>query len=254
MNVCSVRIFRHAVITASVMATLVVLSPRLSGAETGRSQMDAAVAATLEARKLSKNGQHAEAAAAYTKAYELYPQPKLLRKVAASLEKASVSDQKYCADAEAAWRRFLRVCGDCKKRPLALRKIDEVTARCAEYRAAKTQIQPVTEQPAQSDTGGEVVERTSATSWALAGIGIVTVMSGVGLHLSAASTAEDISRSDRVKYDRDVDLIESRERLAWTCYGVGAALGIAAAFLMPDKPAVSLSVRPNGHMVWGWQF
>ena len=98
------------------------------------------------------------------------------------------------------------------------------------------------EQPAQPDTGGEVVERTSATSWALAGIGIVTVMSGVGLHLSAASTAEDIDRSDRVKYDRDVDLIESRERLAWTCYGVGAALGIAAAFLMPDKPAVSLSV------------
>ena len=81
------------------MATLVVLSPRLSGAETGQVRMDAAVAATLEARKLSKNGQHAEAAAAYTKAYALSATKTPPKSGSLSGEKASVSDQKYCADA-----------------------------------------------------------------------------------------------------------------------------------------------------------
>ena len=86
-----------------MMATLVVLSPRLSGAETGQAQMDACCG-DIEARKVIQERATSEAAAAYTKAYELYPQQNSLEKWQ-PLEK-TVSDQKYCADAEAAWRRF----------------------------------------------------------------------------------------------------------------------------------------------------
>lgn len=247
-----IRTFRTMIGVSLVCLFIPVLAQGQSNEEKMNASVDAAMAA--EAHYAAKD--YLKAVQSYRTAYGLFPQPKFLQKVAKSYEKAAKIDRVHCPDAERAWRHFLRVCGDCDKKPLALRKVDDVSRWCA--KGALTQVPTLGGKVSSKSTVAVVmkvpVKKSSWAVYTLGGAGLAVALAGVGFHLSAAATAADISRSDLEVYQNDVDVVESRERMAWASYGIGAALLTTAAFLINGDTSDAVSFGRGGVTHWVWSF
>ena len=113
---------------------LIMLWPWSHAIADKQNDINASMEAAQEARVDYRAGRYRKAAEGYQRAYELYPQLTYLEKIAKAYDK----DPGLCEQAEAAWRRFMEVCGDCPKRTKALRRIDALTQSCAGADALET--------------------------------------------------------------------------------------------------------------------
>jgi hypothetical protein len=239
-------------ITVVLLTLAVVLIAPLSHVWADQAKMDASVEAIIKGDGHMVAKAYQKAVDAYRLAYDIYPQPELLELIAKAYEALSQTDSTQCPKAEKAWRDVLRVCGDCEQKGMALGKVNTVSKRCEILAKATTKVAPkpnLTAIPPASATPPR-----AWVGWTTGSLGVASLITGVGFHLSAASTADDINQRDRSVYNRDVNTIESRELGAWISYGVGGALITTALILMHNDSTSSVHL-PNGRsQAWGWSF
>ncbi|MEE2787390.1 MAG: PEGA domain-containing protein [Myxococcota bacterium] len=91
--------------------------------------------------------------------------------------------------------------------------------------------------------------------WTVGGVGAAAIVAGVAFHVSAAQTADGISRTDRASFYDDVDSIQMSEGLAWSGYGVGAALVTTAIIMMTRSDASKTAAQSSAQgSILRWQF
>jgi hypothetical protein len=251
-NSLSIELKRpHHISTAtSPLLIAVFLSLWMSApawSQVSEEKMNESIEAVITGESQFKAEAYIKAAESYRRAYDVFPQPKLLEKIARSYERAFVNQPSYCAEAETAWRTFLRVCGECERKPFALRKVDHVSQQCADLRAKQTSNQAV-------ERKVQPVQPVTWPGWSIGGVGVASILVGGGLHFSASQTAGDIDRTERSEYNRDVETIESRERLAWISYGVGTLLITTAALLLSSDSSSTVGAGPSGMSTLAWTF
>ena len=92
-------------------------------------------------------------------------------------------------------------------------------------------------------------------AWTLGGVGVAAVVGGGLFHASAASTADSINQTDVDAYNRDVDKIQSNERMAWISYGIGGALVRTSAILLAkDSGSTVKAAGGKGLTGLAWRF
>lgn len=125
----------------------------------------------------------------------------------------------------------------------------------------------------EGETGGKTTAGGKATTldwigYSLMGAGGLSLVLGAVFALDAQSADDDLQiasiQPDRGRYDDLVDQRESSATLAWTFYGLGAALaigGAVVAFVVDDAPPAKgdagLAVFGDGRQIgvsWGGRF
>lgn len=125
----------------------------------------------------------------------------------------------------------------------------------------------------EGETGGKTTTASQTTTmdwigYGLLGAGALSLVTGAIFALDAQSADDDLqvasTRPDRARYDDLVDQRESSSNLAWTMYGLGAALavgGAVVAFVIDDTPPAKgdagLAVYGDGRQIgvtWGGRF
>jgi tetratricopeptide (TPR) repeat protein len=119
-----------------------------------------------------------------------------------------------------------------------------------------------------ADTTSKGPSTTDWIGYGLLGAGALSLVGGVVFALDAQQADDDLAlasiRPNRAAYDELVDQRESSSTLAWTFYGLGAALivgGVVTAFVLddpaPTKGQTGLAVYGDGQQLgvtWGGQF
>ena len=175
-------------------------------------------------------GEFATAAAKWKESYRLSKEPLLLFNIAQALRRDA-----RCAEALATYRKFVAVVPQSDERPLADEAIRELAPKCDVVDPREKKAASREDRPERSDDNlGEVDSETrparlKIAGVALAGAGVVSVVTGLYFGHRASSLGEEVTNECRTGCDWAVYGPKDREgRSAETKQNVFAGIGLAA--------------------------
>ncbi|MCB9601637.1 MAG: tetratricopeptide repeat protein [Sandaracinus sp.] len=213
----------------------------------------------LRAAAAYGNGEYAEAADLFERAYALRPEPQLLRSLASARERAG-----RLAGAIEAYEAYLREAPDAEDRPDVERSLDTLRRqRALEEEIERRRDEPPPPTPVVPVVPAEAPPRPAGLRYAafsIAGVGVLTLGIAAALGLTAESRYDEASQDDTSHRDtlRLEDEANTLGRSANALFGVGGALtlvgvvwAIVELVLGRSNDDESTSFGPGG---WRWRF